>query len=48
VELANQPVVLKVFPAIAAGCTVILKPSEVAPMWLQRFLSTSIQKPLCL
>lgn len=27
----NQ-VVLKVVPAIAAGCTVILKPSEVAPM----------------
>ncbi len=27
----NQ-VVLKVVPAIAAGCTVILKPSEIAPM----------------
>ncbi|WP_417525406.1 aldehyde dehydrogenase family protein [Marinovum sp.] len=27
----NQ-VVLKVFPALAAGCTVVLKPSEVAPL----------------
>lgn len=26
------PVVLKVAPALAAGCTVVLKPSEIAPL----------------
>ena len=32
VELADEPDCLKVAPALAAGCTMVLKPSEIAPM----------------
>ncbi len=31
-ELANQPGRIEVIPAIAAGCTMVLKPSELAPL----------------
>ena len=32
VELADEPVVCKVAPALAAGCTMVFKPSEIAPL----------------
>jgi len=32
VELAMNQVVCKVAPALAAGCTMVLKPSEIAPL----------------
>ena len=31
-ELADHQITCKVCPAIAAGCTMVLKPSEIAPM----------------
>ena len=31
-ELANEPNMFKIMPALASGCTMILKPSEVAPL----------------
>lgn len=34
-------VVAKVLPAIAAGCTVVLKPSEVAPLSVYRFVEAA-------
>ena len=31
-EFPNEPNCIKVIPALAAGCTMILKPSEIAPI----------------